>query len=150
MDYNAFEDNIKNFFSNNYKTYALEKNNALAYNIIVSKGFPDSDTSGQVKLFLLPMQYQYSELTNDSKLMQFEMKIFLLLKQLGKNSTTMSEYLRDYASALHNMIYGKNTLGGAVDKSLIANIEFFDEVEGFEGSKGFEANILLLAEVQGN
>ena len=150
MDYKAFEDNIKNFFSNNYKTYAQAKNNNLSYTVIVNKGFPVGDISGQVNLFLLPMQYQYEELTNDSKLMQFEMKVFLLLKQLQKNSTTMAEYLRDYASALYNMIYGNNTLGGAVDKSLIANIEFFDEVEGFEGSKGFEANILLLAEVQGN
>lgn len=150
MDYNIFEDSIISFFSNSYNTYATTENNALTYKIIVSKGFPDGDISGQVNLFVFPMQYQYGELTNNSKLLQFDMKLFLLLKNMEKNSATVAEYLRDYASALHDLINADNTLGNVVDKSIIINIEFFDEVEGFEGSKGFEASITLLAEVQGN
>ena len=150
MDYKAFESAIQTFFSTNYATYAATQNNLLTFTVHVSKGFPDGDISGQVNLFLLPMNYSFEELTNDSKLMQFEMKAFLLLKNMEVNSSTAADYLRDYASALHNMVYENNTMGGAVDKSLISNIEFFDEVEGFEGSKGYEATILLLAEVQEN
>lgn len=150
MDYKAFENAIKTFFENNYATYAATQNNVLTFSVIVSNGFPDGDVSGQVNLFLMPVNYYFEELTNDSKLMQAELKVFLLLKQLKVNSATMADYLRDYASALHDLIYANNTMSGTVDKSLITNIDFYDEVEGFDGSKGYEATILLLAEVQGN
>lgn len=150
MDFNTFENNLVDFFDDNYKTYAKKINENLIYDIIINKDFPDGDISGQVNLFILPLQYRYEELTNDSKLMQFEAKIFLLLKQLKVNSEIMNEYLRDYATALFDMIYEKNTLSNIVDKSLITDIVFYDEVEGFEYSKAYEASILLLAEIQGN
>lgn len=150
MDFNSFEENLADFFDDNFKAYAQAVNNKLSYDIIINKDFPDGDISGQVNFFLLPLQYKYDELTNNSKIMQFEMKIFLLLKQLKVNSKIMGEYLRDYATALFNLIYAKNTLSNIVDKSIITDIQFYDEVEGFEYSKGFEASILLLAEIQGN
>lgn len=150
MDFNTFENNLVDFFDDNYKTYAKKINENLIYDIIINKDFPDGDISGQVNLFILPLQYRYEELTNDSKLMQFEAKIFLLLKQLKVNSEIINEYLRDYATALFDMIYEKNTLSNIVDKSLITDIVFYDEVEGFEYSKAYEASILLLAEIQGN
>lgn len=150
MDFNSFEENLADFFDDNFKAYAQAVNNKLSYDIIINKDFPDGDISGQVNFFLLPLRYKYDELTNNSKIMQFEMKIFLLLKQLKVNSKIMGEYLRDYATALFNLIYAKNTLSNIVDKSIITDIQFYDEVEGFEYSKGFEASILLLAEIQGN
>lgn len=149
MDYKAFESAIKTFFENNYATYAATKNNNLTYTVIVTRGFPDGDVSGQVNLFLFPGDYQYESLTNDSRLMAMPLKIFLLLKNMEKNSATCLDYIRDYASALHDMLEANNTMSGTIDQCVMTSLEFFDEVEGFSGSVGYEAVITCFAEIQG-
>jgi hypothetical protein len=73
-----------------------------------------------------------------------ELNVYLTAK--GNTSANLKKIIYRYMEALHNGLAADDTLGGFVDALYITTLRFYDEIEGTQNYKAFEANIKLIQE----
>jgi hypothetical protein len=112
---------------------------------LVTDEYPDTVRNTQnVVLYLLPSIYNYEFLTNESREQQIDLKLYLTVK--GKKHEDLKTIVYRYMQALYTGLDENNSLFGLVDMLYIESIRFYDEIEGTQNYKAFEATIKIILE----
>jgi ABC-type long-subunit fatty acid transport system fused permease/ATPase subunit len=96
-------------------------------------------------LFFQFDQYEYGELTNQSKLETLNMRVFIVARNGVEKE--LHRRLRNYATAFYAMFEKSGcNLGGIADAGIITAAHFYDAVEANKNIKLCEITLSLLKE----
>jgi hypothetical protein len=143
MDFRLKENEITEYVENNFNSNVPEDVNHIEHFI---NEFLDFDHYVYDNtLFFQFDNYDYEELTNQSRLETCNMRIFIVVRN-GREKE-LHERLRDYVTAFYTM-FEKSVynLGGIVDTGMITAVGFYDAVEGNKNIKLCEITLSLLKE----
>jgi hypothetical protein len=140
MDYQTKEDEIVEYIKNNFNNFTDKPINyylnefldldQYKYNSSIWFSFDD---------------YNYQELTNESRLETCNLRIFIVVRNEKENE--LHTLLRNYASAFYNMFEASvYNFGGIIDMGLITAVNFYDAVEGDKSKKLAEITMTLVRE----
>jgi hypothetical protein len=133
MDYQEKEDLIVNYIKSYFNAFLPEEGVPLMKHFV--NEFLDFDKHGYDNtIFFQFDNYDYEELTFNSKLESCNMQIFIVVR--NDKEQALHERLRRYSSAFWDMFEASRySFSGIVDIGMITSVNFFDAVEGNSGVK---------------
>jgi hypothetical protein len=140
VDYQNKEDEIVEFVKNNFNEFTEKPiNHFLNEYLDLDQYKYDSS------LWFSFDDYNYQELTNQSRLETCNLRVFVVVRNDKENE--LHTKLRGYASSFYNMFENSvYNFGGVVDMGLITGVNFYDAVEGDKSKKLAELTMTLVRE----
>jgi hypothetical protein len=140
MDYQTKENDIVEYIENNFNNFTDKPINHYL------NEFLDLDQyKYDSSLWFSFDDYNYQELTNESRLETCNLRIFIMVRNEKENE--LHTRLRNYASAFYNMFENSiYNFGGIIDMGLITSVNFYDAVEGDKNKKLVEITMTLIRE----
>ena len=143
MNYRLKENEIVDYVKDNFNQYLLEDRDPIEHFI---NEFLDLDHYlYDNALFFQFDNYNYEDLTNQSRLETCGMRIFIVVRNGPEKA--LHERLRDYATTFYTMFEESvYNFEGAVDTGMITETDFYDAVEGNKNIKLCQLTLSLLKE----
>jgi hypothetical protein len=143
IDYKNKETEVIDFIKNNFNNYLTEGSEEIKHFINEYLDFDKFNYSSTIWFEF--DNYNYQELTNESKLETSNFRVFIVVK--NNKETELHSALRDYATALYNMFESTGyNLGGTFDYGMITDVNFFDAVKGDKNKKLSEITFTMFRE----
>lgn len=148
MDFEQIIDDIKDYIQTNLplklqEIEAQKPDVALGVPDLYVIDYPDTERQQKVVVFINPTEWEFSPLTNQSDELKNDISIFITFK--GDAPTMMKKVLR-YMEALHAILVDDETLGGAVDMSVITSARSWKSIEASATTKAIEVILVVRKE----
>lgn len=109
---------------------------------------PDTDRSESVILFLLVPDYNYEELSNESKMLSTDIEIYMTFKNIkGKSDVQLGQIAKRYAKAVYSLINKQPSVGISGGYGIVTSSHYYNAVEGFASAKAIKLMIKFVAEI---
>ena len=145
MDFKAFEESLLAYFQNNLAT---KLDQGVPPPVLFLLDLPDVQSKTEPIIFYLYIpEYEFEQLTMESKALNAEVNIFVTLQGVGVSNTTLDSIAKSYMKALYTLIESNKTLFGIVDNASCEKIHYYDAVFGIPSGKAIEMLIRVEKEV---
>ncbi len=147
MDYETFLTGLKTKIEAELKA-EIDKINLAKVDLVVPYinkfvfGYPDTvKYTDNLVFYFLPNMYSYEPLTSQSKIQSATINVYLTIK--GFKDSDIDKIMFRYMSAFYNVFESNFSLNGLVDIIYIQDIKTYDDIEGTQNYKAFEANLIV-------
>lgn len=149
MDFEQFIDDVKTFFSENLEDYidainAIKTDITVAYPSKYEVDLPDTfQNSESIVFYILPWDYEISELTNESDNFLSNIKIVVTFSK--DTDTNLYKVAHRYMNAIYSLLNENNSMDNTVDYTMINGIHYESSIQ--QGMKSIEINIITNKEI---
>ena len=142
MDFINYINDILAFIQTTLPTYLGDIAKPNKY---VDDYFDTDKYKDNIVLYLTPdSEFNFEELSNESKLLNHSLDVFVTFK--GDKESSLKALSKSYLESFYQMIKENPSLGRTVDYSMIETIRYYDGIEGQQNGKAIYLRLKILCE----
>ncbi len=144
MNFIDYTGSILTWIKNTLPTYLGEETKKP--NKYIEDYFDVDKYKDNIVVYLTPdPEYNFEELSNESKLLNHSLDIFITFK--GDSEANLKTLSKSYLQYFYQMVKENQSLGKNVDYAFIENFKYYDGIEGMQVSKAVYIRLKILVEI---